>query len=198
MPNAGDSPGLVFNFKSHPETSSFAVPPQTYISTHPDIPCKYIATGAFVFDSSSAADLRILLIQRSEGDSMPGLWEVPGGGSDNEDESILHSVARELWEEAGLTAVSIGPPIGEPHFFTSRTGKQICKFNFLVEVEQGKLDVKLDPSEHQSYVWASEEEVRSGRSGTIDLRFTMGETENGVLEAFKFKRSQTNERIGTR
>ena len=47
--------------------------------------------------------------------------------------------------------------------FVTRSGKQICKFNFLVEVEKsadGRLEVKLDPSEHQRYVWASEEEVR--------------------------------------
>jgi 8-oxo-dGTP pyrophosphatase MutT (NUDIX family) len=39
---------------------------------------------------------------------MPGRQEIPGGGVDDDDESILHAVERELWEEAALTAFSMG------------------------------------------------------------------------------------------
>lgn len=178
----------VFNFTSHPSTSSFTTSSQTYISNYADAKYKYIATGALVFDNSDCTCPRVLLIQRSQSDSMPGLWEIPGGGCDDEDESILHAVARELWEEAGLNATSIGPLVGKPNFFVSRSGKEVCKFNFLVEVEritvQGKMDVKLDPIEHQRFVWASEEEVRARRVGDVELVFTMRDLENTVLEAF--------------
>lgn len=119
---------------------------------------------------------------------MPGRWEIPGGGCDDDDESILHGVARELWEEAGLNAISIGPLVGNPHLFVSRSGKQICKFNFMVDAEKsadGTLQVKLDPDEHQRFVWASEEEVRTKKVGDVELEFTTGDLEATVLEAFR-------------
>jgi len=52
---------------------------------------------------------RVLLIQRAAHDSMPLRWETPGGGCDDDDISILHSCARELFEEARLRATTIGP-----------------------------------------------------------------------------------------
>lgn len=120
---------------------------------------------------------------------MPNRWEVPGGACDDEDESILHGVARELWEEAGLKATYIEPPLREPHFFTSRSGKSICKFVFVVQVEQGTdghLDVKLDPEEHQRFVWASQAEVKAKKVGDVELEFTTQDLENTVLQSFGY------------
>jgi 8-oxo-dGTP pyrophosphatase MutT (NUDIX family) len=184
-----ETPRPTFNFTAHPSTSSFAVPYETYLSTHPSEKFKYIATGALVFDASTPK--HILLIQRAAHDSMPGRWEIPGGACDKEDPSILHSAARELWEEVGLTAASIGPQVGDSHFFLTRSGKLVCKFNFLVDAEKGageKLDVKLDPSEHQNYVWAAEEEVKARKVGDVELKFTTEEQEAVVLEAFRARR----------
>jgi 8-oxo-dGTP pyrophosphatase MutT (NUDIX family) len=186
-----DTPCPTFNFEIHPSASSFAVPCETYLSTHRSENSKYnfIGTGALVFDASTPA--RILLIQRATSDSMPGLWEIPGGGCDKEDPSILHGAARELWEEVGLTAARIGPPVGEGYNFLTRGGKLVRKFNFLVDAERGAgggLDVKLDPNEHQNYVWAAEEEVKARRVGDVGLKFTVTEQEAVVLEAFGARR----------
>jgi 8-oxo-dGTP pyrophosphatase MutT (NUDIX family) len=186
-----EPPRRTFNFSAHPSTSSFAVPCETYLSTYADeeFKYKYIATGALVFEASTPE--RILLIQRAANDSMPGRWETPGGGCDDEDPSILHGVARELWEEAGLTAIRIGPRVGDGNFFLTRSGKLVRKFNFLVDAEKGaggKLDVKLDPKEHQSYLWAAEEEVKARKVGDVELKFTTREQEAVVLEAFKVRR----------
>lgn len=52
---------------------------------------------------------RVLLVQRAAHDSMPLRWETPGGGCDDDDTSILHSCARELFEESGLRATTVGP-----------------------------------------------------------------------------------------
>ncbi|KAK0717544.1 NUDIX hydrolase domain-like protein [Lasiosphaeria miniovina] len=52
---------------------------------------------------------RVLLVQRAAHDTMPLRWETPGGGCDDDDTSILHSCARELFEEAGLRATAVGP-----------------------------------------------------------------------------------------
>jgi ADP-ribose pyrophosphatase YjhB (NUDIX family) len=141
---------------------------------------------------------------------MPGRWEIPGGGCDDDDASILHAVARELWEEAGLQAAHVGPLVGRaPHVFVSRSGKVVGKFNFLVEAARdadadddddadgGRRwgewgDVTLDPDEHQRFVWASEEEVRAGRAveGDVELTFTTADVEETVLEAFRLRREE--------
>lgn len=109
---------------------------------------------------------------------------------DDDDKSILHAVARELWEEAALTAVSIGPLVGDPHFFETRSGKRICRFNFLVETKstEGTTDVKLNPEEHQRFVWASEEEVRARKVGDLEIEFTTTDPVATILEAFRIRR----------
>jgi 8-oxo-dGTP pyrophosphatase MutT (NUDIX family) len=180
----------VFDFKRHPSTLPFSVSPQTYSSTHRGKNYRYIAS-ALVFDNETWMGPRVLLIQRSARDAMPNLWEVPGGSVDDDDKSILHAVARELWEEAGLTATKIGRLVGAPQIFAARPGKEFCKFTFLVEVEQSSsegLKVKLDPMEHQKFVWATEEEVRAGKVGNVELEFTSWEVEQTVLEAFRARK----------
>ena len=188
MTGTGVAPLPALDFKIHPATSSFAESQKAYLTKHPDPRYNYIATGALVFDTSHPAVPRILLIQRAAADSMPNQWEIPGGGCDDEDESILYSVARELWEEAGLKTKSILHPVGDAHIFSSRSGKKICKFTFLVEVgtnPDGGFDVTLDPKEHQRFLWATEEDVKTKTSGKVELKFTTQELENTVMEAFK-------------
>lgn len=141
-----------------------------------------------MFDKSDRDTPRILLVQRSANDTMPGKWEVPGGACDDEDESILHAVTRELWEEAGLKATHIREAVGNPHLFVTRSEKCICKLNFVVEVEkddEGRLQPKLDPEEHQQFVWASEAEVRSRKVGDIELDFTSARLEDAMLRTFE-------------
>jgi hypothetical protein len=53
------------------------------------------------------------------------------------------------------------------------------------------LDVKLDPTEHQNYVWAAEEEVKARKVGDVNLKFTTGELEAVVLEAFRARREMS-------
>ena len=189
----------VFDFKRHPSTLPFTVSPQTYSLTNRGKNYHYIAS-ALVFDNETSMEPRVLLIQRSACDTMPHLWEVPGGSVDDDDKSILHAVARELWEEAGLTATKIGRLVGAPQIFAVPSGKEFCKFTFLVEVEQiseDGLKVKLDPMEHEKFVWATEGEMRAGKVGNVELEFTSWEVEQTVLEAFRlrkevrFKHSQT-------
>ena len=183
-----------FRFTAHPSTSPFTVSHQEYLSQHPDERFQHIATAALVFDTKNGIDHRVLLLQRSAQDSMPNKWEVPGGGCDDEDESILHGLARELWEEAGLKATHIEASLGEPHFFTSRSGKRICKFVFVVQVEKGAdghLDVKLDPEEHQRFVWASLDEVKAKKVGDVELEFTTQDLENTLLHSFGYVKERS-------
>ncbi|KAK4239592.1 hypothetical protein C8A03DRAFT_42822 [Achaetomium macrosporum] len=106
---------------------------ESFLSTNPGF--DFVATGALVFSQATGED-RILLIQRALNDSWPGRWEVPGGGCDPEDESIRHSVARELLEESGLVLKDVVRQVGEAHvFLTKRSRKWVAKFTFEVDVE---------------------------------------------------------------
>ncbi|KAF2722919.1 hypothetical protein K431DRAFT_292968 [Polychaeton citri CBS 116435] len=184
-PKLSQYPKAAFTF--HPSAAPFNMPQQTYLSRNPDDRYSYIATGALVFDTSVPNAPRVLLLQRSASDSMSSQWEIPGGGCDDDDKSILHAAARELWEEARLKATWIGKPTGDMQLFSSRSGKKICKFNFLIKAEmdaEGKLAVSLDPTEHQQYVWACKDDVKARKVGQVPLQFTSSELENIVLNSF--------------
>jgi len=189
-------------FVVQPSLTAFQVPYKTYLSTVPKdiftstLTPTYIAVGALVFDPKS----RILLLQRASTDSMPSLWETPGGACDEEDETILHSVARELEEEAGLIATSVGPLVDDGYVFLTISGNVVCKYSFLVGIADGLdqdlalgggqrwVKVRLDPNEHQNHVWATEEEVELGRTGDVVLKFTTAEQKQIILDAFQVRR----------
>ncbi|KAM7182732.1 NUDIX hydrolase domain-like protein [Rhypophila sp. PSN 637] len=221
---------MFHRFTAHPSVQAFELSPPDFLARHfdasnktrPPAP-KFLATGAIVFDRpvpspngpppTSDRPPRVLLIQRAPHDSMPLKWETPGGGCDDDDPSVLYACARELKEEAGLKAVSVGPVIacttklisktnggpedGQPdwgermggQFFLTRRGNLVCKFYFAVQVpEEAASKVVVDPNEHAAFVWATEAEVRNkkmdGENG-IHLDFTTREQFEVILEAFK-------------
>jgi 8-oxo-dGTP pyrophosphatase MutT (NUDIX family) len=186
---------LEISFRPHTSASKFSISAEAYISENPDVPAfyQYLATGAIVFDQSDPK--RVLLIQRASNDSMPNLWETPGGGCDAEDQTVLHSVARELWEEAGLVAKLIGPPVGDGYVFNTRTSKAVRKLNFIVKVDAGDagIAVRLDPLEHQNFLWATEQEIKDGNAGKTKLEFTTADQKAVILEAFRVESTPKQE-----
>lgn len=244
---------------THPSAEPFRLSPHAFLAAHfsddtktPSQTPTVLGTGAIVFDrplptckpapsssSSSSPPPRVLLVQRAPHDSMPLKWEVPGGGCDDDDPSVLAACARELWEETGLTATGAGPLVPCPRYndgrdeagtdhgaevdgrvgelggqsFRSRSGKLVCKFQFVMQVdmgreeEGGKVRVKLDPNEHFAYAWVTEDEVRrkevdidSTPEGIVRadgqkadgavLEFASREQWDIVLEAFKLWRTE--------
>ncbi|KAJ4321364.1 hypothetical protein N0V84_005396 [Fusarium piperis] len=150
-----------------------------------------LATGALVFDAQD----RILLLQRAPNDSMPNKWEIPGGACDDEDPTVLYGCARELWEEAGLELRHISHVVpdgfgGKPGaVFTNRTGRRFfCKFSFIVDVA-GYSEVKLDPNEHQDFVWATEEEVQGQAIGDREIPLTNALMTNLISKAFSMRKA---------
>lgn len=181
-----------FDFTFPPPLGAWDMPARAYLAHH-GLSWDGLATGALVFDSQN----RILLLQRAAHDSMPNLWEMPGGAVDDDDASLLHGCARELWEESGLVAQRITRVVTEGEhqqpgsYFTNRTGERFfCRFAFEVDVREGG-EVRLDPMEHQDFVWATEDEVREQRVGEKEIPLTNGQTMNLVTEGFRLHRLDT-------
>ncbi|KAF5984971.1 NUDIX hydrolase domain-containing protein [Fusarium coicis] len=162
-------------------------PPQKsrgYLTYESDSSFFWIHRYTLVLDTTASSEHRILLLQRAETDDDAGKWEPLGRACDECDKSILNAAARELHEEAGLDAKGIGGPVGKHHFFTLDDGRRACQFNFLVRVDMGNQAVKLSPDEHQRFIWATEDEVKSRKVADIDIEFTRDEVRRTVLTAF--------------
>ncbi|KAI5856793.1 NUDIX hydrolase domain-like protein [Durotheca rogersii] len=198
-PPPAPAAGPPTTFASLPAAAAFRVPLAAYLAARPEF--GGVAVGAFVFDGGG----RLLLVQRAAHDSMPLRWEVPGGACDADDATVLHAVARELWEESGLRATVVGALVpggggdrlrngaaettpGVGHVFFTRRGLRMCKYSFLTEVDG--YDVRLDPNEHQAFLWVTEEEARARRCGDVAFEYTFREQMLEVYEAFRLNREK--------
>ncbi|KAJ6442163.1 nudix domain-containingprotein [Purpureocillium lavendulum] len=185
-----------FNFTFDPTLATYDTPMETYLASHPEFDA--IAAGALVFSREPATGARrLLLLQRAAHDSMPLRWEIPGGACDFDDPSLLHGLARELWEESrlmlrhvsalvtlGIGAPNLGKGSQDGAVFFSRRGKRIIKYSFLVEVEE-PAEVVLDPNEHAQFLWATEEQFREGRAADVELNMTTDQQAATIREAFR-------------
>ena len=172
---------------SHPETQKpisihippdlrhFAVPLQQFLEEHPSYSC--LAVGAFIFSISNALSLsnppRLLQIQRAAGErAFPNLWEVPGGSSELTDPTILHSVAREVFEETGLHLTRFIRQIDSVEFVTGPKSrpKRWLKPNFEIEVaEMGRALMKgLSPCGHNE----NDQQSGAGQHGKLPAVFS--------------------------
>lgn len=185
------------NFTFPPSLAPFNVSKEDYlVKLNEDAPTKLenLAAGAIVFSSHHADQQdRILLVQRASHDSMPDRWEIPGGAIDD-GETVLAGLAREVWEESGLEVSGLGAAAWGGEVFRTRGGKHVCKFTFVVEAKDSS-EVRLDPNEHQDYVWATEAECRArvavrseeGKTDT-ELMFTTAPQEAAILRAFAWRK----------
>jgi 8-oxo-dGTP pyrophosphatase MutT (NUDIX family) len=190
MSNMASQPNTPLSFYHSPSLAPFAITVEEYLTQHPEY--NGLAGGAMVFDSED----RLLIVQRAAHDSMPNLWEIPGGACDSTDESILHGITREVFEETGLRVKAlrhlVRPGNGHVVFKTGSKGLIICKFNFEVEVESTEA-VTLDPNEHQNYLWITEGECREyqvEREGkVVKFQFTTPAQEMTILEGFRLRKA---------
>lgn len=160
----------VYNFP--PSLAQYNIPLDQVIAQN--APRNTIGVGAFVFRQLQSAQntdtdsgdisggnhpRQLLLIRRSASEkAYPCMYEVPGGGAEAPpiDSTLLDSVARELFEETGLTAKTILRLIDTADF-EGRRGDKWRKFNFEVEVHDSEC-VVLQPAEHDDYKWVDYQE----------------------------------------
>lgn len=101
-----------------------------------------LAVGACIFARpadrhSSPCQSRLLLIQRAATErGFPNLWEVPGGAAEDGDPSILHSVAREVFEETGFRLTRFVRAVGDGIQFTTGRHNTWMKLTFEIEVQE--------------------------------------------------------------
>lgn len=148
MPDMTDQPP---RYTYPPTLSTLAIPPATLFSRNSHLAT--LAIGAYIFTPSSPPQL--LLLRRSPTDSFPNRWEVPGGGTEPSDATLLDTVVREVREETGLSVVAITAELGWVEF-VGRRGRG-RKYDFVVEVGEG--EVKTNPEEHTAWRWCGVEEV---------------------------------------
>lgn len=99
-------------------------------------------------------DGQILIARRAANDFMGGIFELPGGGVDS-GETFEETIKRETLEEVGLQVVAI-LSLHKGFDYETPTNK-VRQFNFLVDVLEG--EVQLEPSEHDSFVWISQDDL---------------------------------------
>ena len=179
-----------------PTLSSYTVPLATFKSSRPAY--QVFAVGTFIFSPSHN---RLLLVQRASTErGFPNKWEIPGGGTEDSDPTILHSAAREAFEETGLHLTKLVREV-EKGVEWGDGMKRWLKLSFEIEVaemegvgegEEEGVGVCLNPEEHQGYVWATEEDIRVGKYDIVTP-----EQQALMLEAFKSAKGDGKSNTGT-
>jgi len=101
---------------------------------------------------------KVLCLKRAGTDFMPGLYELPSGKVEAQ-EDLDAALVREVKEESNLTVTEINQYIG--HFdYQSRSGISTRQLNFVVSINPDD-KVMLNPEEHEGYSWISATEIRN-------------------------------------
>ncbi len=106
-----------------------------------------MAVKAFV-----VKDKKILLLKRSESESSPGVWSVPGGKLEPA-ENPFNGLRREVAEETALE-IEILNPLRIHHF--DMEGRVITLISFHCDYAGGEVTLN---EEHDEFKWASIEEA---------------------------------------
>jgi mutator protein MutT len=93
-----------------------------------------------------SADGRVLLVRRAAWDTMPGMWELPGGKVDR-GEKVMRALARELEEETGLMFAE-GRRISQRDM-TSPRGRRVREHVYAVSA----IGTVTLSDEHDAYLW---------------------------------------------
>lgn len=174
-------------FSFHDQVASYALPWAKWRERN-DANCPGIVAVALIYQTNSQGQDRVLLLRRVAHDYLGERWEPPGGTMDADDESILHACARELREEAGLTATSFVCVVSPGFDWIHDNG--VRRVFFLARVKEGE-QVKIDPEEHTEYTWATEEEVKDERMASgREMPVTSSGVQRAILEGFRRNRTE--------
>ena len=91
---------------------------------------------------------RVLLVRRAAWDTLPGLWELPGGKVDR-GEPLLEALAREVEEETGLMLASAR--LASRREMLSPRGRTVREYVYVVSA----IGAVALSDEHDDHVWVS-------------------------------------------
>jgi ADP-ribose pyrophosphatase YjhB (NUDIX family) len=196
-----------------PHLEYFNIPLAEFSASRPEF--ESFAVGGYIFSEQPSTNAnvkananantspRILLIQRAMTDTMSGCWEGPGGAVEPDiDQTLLDGVAREVLEETGLNVSRFVDLVGVDswqHLRRNGDTLRIAKYSFIIDVYEAKgpyeeIPVRLEPTEHQAFDWALEEEVREVmQSNTGKFQLPFAENWNhgpNLVRAFAWFRKQ--------
>ncbi|KAL8906677.1 MAG: hypothetical protein Q9207_001863 [Kuettlingeria erythrocarpa] len=199
------------------ECRPFIISAQEYLRRHRNV--SHIHTSAAIFTHFCRPSLakkpadqhyhepRLLLLQRLPDDhEAPNCWELPGGPIENQDQSILHGLARVIWQLTNLTTSWILRQVGGGDFLASGRGR------FLFEVHCDEInelsnyhafsdaadfhdfvdDIPVRVSRaHQGWSWVTKNGVQLMLDGQAGARFVNGSEGSRALSAFETRENQS-------
>lgn len=98
-------------------------------------------------------DSKILFLNRSEGEFMPDVWEIPSGGIER-DEDMQTALSREIAEETGMIIIEISGFVGAVEYRVN--GQRCIQLNFNVSCS-GHVCLS---SEHSDFAWSTIESFK--------------------------------------
>lgn len=110
-----------------------------------------------------------LLVQRAADDWCAGVWEMPGGGKEK-DEDLISCITREVKEETGLTIIGKPEFIGYFDFSHSESTTTKRKFCFQISHVSGTVKTSKDHSNAKYFSLAQIQVLKvEGTDNTYEL-----------------------------
>ncbi|PID82933.1 MAG: NUDIX domain-containing protein [Clostridiales bacterium] len=98
---------------------------------------------------------KILILKRSiRNKKVEGLWELPGGGVDY-NENPNHAIIREIKEEVGIDAKSVTPKY---IFHIKKDKGKILGITYLITFDNSNITLS---KEHLEYKWVNKDELNN-------------------------------------
>lgn len=160
-----------------PSLNHLAIPLPTFLTRNKQY--TNLVVSSFIFSplTSSTPTPHLLIVQRAATErGFPNRWEVPGGSCEVSDPTILHSLARETFEETGLRLTRFVRQVGSGVEFVTGYGvrkKRWCKLSFEIEVaeiEGSGVDVSSGNTGGHGKVAAGEDDGHDGVDGADGSR----------------------------
>lgn len=174
-----------------------------------------LLAGAVVYRQSDdpTRGLETLVIRRAASDSWPLHWEHSCGSADAQiDEDLVSAATREFTEETGLRVAKVTCAVGLRQMFQANgqedpeldegayttMNNTFLVFNALgktwgkltVMVESDGQNVRLDPQEHDRFLWLTEDEVFyevCSQGEKESIMFVSEGVRRTILEGFRLK-----------
>lgn len=126
------------------------------------------AVAAILRDSEQGVQVLFMRRAKREGDPWSGHMAFPGGHSDTEDASLVHTAIRETREEIGLDLNLHGELLGfldntRPTLNSERLNMMVVSYVFAV---QGEHSFQLNNDEADEVMWGSLNDMLAGKNHT--------------------------------